>query len=106
MNSLRRHEGYLLIDHRASPGVSEDFIRSTRKAALTAPEGALAEAATFTCCHCQAVVVVNRKRTRPRGYCAKCDHLVCDNPICSKECMPFAKILDVAEKEARLIISV
>lgn len=78
--SLRRHEGYLLIDHRESPGLTDE---GTRVAQL--PPGAgrgMFEAPTYTCSHCQRVVVVNPLRTRAREWCAKCDRIICDQ--CSK----------------------
>jgi hypothetical protein len=66
MKSLRSHEGYLLIDHSQSPGTAE------------VPGGTIYESATYTCGHCQAIVVIEPKRTRARGFCLKCNHRVCD----------------------------
>lgn len=75
MHSKQSHEGYLLIDNTA------------------AGEGKI-EAATITCAHCQVTFLKNPMRTRARGYCAKCDAYVCDNPGCSAECRPFWKMVD------------
>ena len=76
MASLRSHEGYLLIDHRCSPGVSDELMKA---AGLWEGAGVgKQESATFTCAHCEAVVVLNPKRTRERGFCPKCTHYVCD----------------------------
>lgn len=75
MPSLQRQEGYLLIDNTA------------------AGEGKM-EAATLTCCHCQRIFLKNPDRVRARGYCAKCDSYVCDNPACNAQCSPFWKRLD------------
>jgi hypothetical protein len=75
--SKRSQEGSILIDHRASPGVAPEMSRYTNL-----PDGAgrgIFESPTFTCSHCQRVVVMNPARTRSRGYCRKCDHYVCDN---------------------------
>ena len=93
-SNKRKSEGYLLIDNRYSPGVSEELIRSTGKDAPIVAPGQTFESATVTCAHCNRIVILNPDRTRPRGYCAKCDHYVCDNPGCALECIPFAKILD------------
>lgn len=60
------HEGYIMIDHRASPGTKE------------VPEGTLLEAATMHCAHCGSVVIMNPGRTRDRANCAKCGKYVCD----------------------------
>ena len=92
----RRREGYLLIDNRYSPGVSAEFVHASGMDAPVVGAGATFESATMTCCHCNAVVVLNPLRTRPRGYCAKCDQYVCDNAGCGLECRPFAKLLDDA----------
>ena len=88
MSSLRRHEGYLLIDHRVSPGVP-----AGPDPALVGA-GRLFESATITCSHCQAVVILNPDRSRPRHYCAKCDHYVCDKPECVLVCDPMQARMD------------
>lgn len=77
MNWQRKKEGYLMIDHRASPGISEDFARAN-PGFRPVPEGRLFESATSTCSHCKRVIVLNPDRTRARGYCPKCNHYVCD----------------------------
>lgn len=103
MPSLRRKEGWLMIDHRASPGLPADFYQKIGLAQTLRPElgeGKLFEAPTLTCAHCQAMVVINPARTRARGYCPKCDSYVCDNPACHANCTPISKILDEAEKRA------
>ena len=105
MSSLRSHEGYLLIDNRFGPGVSAEFVRASGKPAPVVPEGAMYESATITCSHCHAVVILNPNRSRPRNYCAKCDHYVCDNPICLMECSPLNKVLDIMqEAQFKLIV--
>jgi hypothetical protein len=81
MSSLRSREGYLLVDNRC------------------AGDG-LFESATVTCAHCHAVVVLNPQRTRPRHYCASCDHYVCDTPACALECRNFNKHLDRVQDAA------
>lgn len=97
--SKRRQEGYLLIDNRFGPGVSEEFIRKSGRDAPVVGEGQMFEAPTITCAHCHTVLVVNPARTRERGYCRKCDHYICDN--CSLiahfnggKCVPMSKVLD------------
>jgi hypothetical protein len=76
MKSKRRHEGYLLVDHRNSPGLTElQAIAAGRP--VTSHVG-LFEARTYRCNHCQVVVIIETKRTRARGYCSKCNHYICD----------------------------
>lgn len=100
MPSGLRREGYLLIDNRDSPGVPDDLVRASGREFANAPAGKMFESATKTCCHCQTIVVLNPDRTRPRGYCRKCDNYVCDNPQCNLECVPAKKVLDVAQENA------
>lgn len=97
MRWLRRHEGYLLIDHRDSPGVVAD------KAHPLGPSQVI-ERAVYTCSHCQRQVVVNPLRTRSRGYCPKCDHVICD--FCEAErvasggvCTPFKALVEKTQEE-------
>jgi hypothetical protein len=97
MSSLRNHEGYMLIDHRNSPGVADEVM--TQGLIPGAGRG-IFESPTFTCSHCEAVVIMNPNRSRARGYCRKCDHYVCD--ACEAErvrtgiCYPFkSMVLDL-----------
>lgn len=92
------HTGYLLIDNRASPGVSEEFIRASGKNAPFAPEGTCFEADTYTCSHCHAVVIKNPQRQRERAICRKCMRVVCDT--CITECVPFNKVLEDLQNQA------
>jgi hypothetical protein len=80
-----KRESYLMIDNRCSGG-------------------GVMEAATFTCSHCQRVVVMNPDRTRERGYCRKCDHLICDECVQTMfetlTCVPIAKVFDELQEGA------
>lgn len=78
MQSLKRHEGYLLIDHRFSPGIPDDLARKAGYDPGFTGEGKMFEAATNTCAHCHGIVVLNPDRTRGRAYCSKCDKYICD----------------------------
>lgn len=100
MRSKLSLEGYLLIDHRASPGLPKDFLAKLGLSGPAVGEGASYESPTITCCHCGTVVILNPQRTRPRNHCRKCDKYVCDNPACSLDCKPFNQVLDEAEKLA------
>lgn len=89
-------EGYICIDHRNSPGVSSDLLL----AAGLPPEAGrgLYEGATYTCGHCQSIVMINSLRSREREVCRGCMHVICDP--CAKErartlqCVPFSKRVD------------
>jgi hypothetical protein len=102
--SLRSHEGYLLIDSRGTTGLTDAQVQN---AGL--PPGAgrgLFETATYTCSHCQFVVVMEPKRTRERAYCRGCDHLICDGCGAAKAagapCRTFTQLVDeILEKAER-----
>jgi len=92
---LTDHSGYLIIDHTNSPGIKESEIPDKlRLSTIVTPEGKVNERDVQFCSHCGTAVIINPLRTRPRSYCAKCDHYICDNPICNKTCSPLKKLLD------------
>lgn len=102
---MGQREGYLMIDHRASPGLPEDIARRTGLDPRYTGEGKLLEGATLTCSHCKTTVFKNPLRTRERAYCSKCDHYICD--LCAEEIrlpdyshFPFDKLVDVSRSLA------
>jgi len=78
MKSLRRHEGWLLLDHSASPGIPVDIARKIGLDPKLVAEGKKVELATLACKHCGGAWIKNPDRKRPRGYCRFCDHYICD----------------------------
>lgn len=70
--------GYLLVDHRASPGLTEDQAKKFNYDPKLVSEGKLFEADTRTCAHCGTVVILKMDRTRPRGHCLTCNNYICD----------------------------
>jgi hypothetical protein len=108
MTSQRDKEGYLRIDHRDSPGFTEEeAIAAGRSCLIGQPR--LFEAPTFTCSHCTRVVIMNPQRERSRAYCPKCDHLICD--WCEAErvrtgvCRPFNQVIDEHLRKASVLIT-
>ena len=94
-DGLPRGLGYVELDHRATgaellpPGTPTHF-----------------EADTYTCSHCNAVVVLNPLRVRERYKCSGCSHHICDNcaakVIAGKGCRTMAQIVDeIKEADAR-----
>jgi hypothetical protein len=76
---MAKQQGYLLVDHRASPGLPEDIALAAGYDPKWCGEGKVYEADTLTCSHCKGVIVKNPLRTRDRHYCAKCSgHYICD----------------------------
>lgn len=103
-HSLKDGSGYLIIDHTSSPGIREDEIPNELKGKVIAtPEGTISERDVQFCTHCQRSIILNPLRERPRGYCPKCDHYICDSCYAiygkSFECVPFKKLLDLVESE-------
>ena len=79
MRSKQIHEGYVMIDHRASPGLSKEEAIALGYEPQHVAEGQLFEAKTNHCNHCGTVVIINPLRTRERSYCSSCDKYICDN---------------------------
>lgn len=75
---MAKQQGYVFIDHRASPGLTESEARVMGYDPKAVCEGGVMEADTLTCAHCKTVVIPNPMRVRERGHCAKCMHYVCD----------------------------
>jgi hypothetical protein len=86
----RRQQGYLLVDHTASPGLTEEQARFAGYDPTHCREGKKYETHTLRCAHCATGVVPNPFRLRERHYCAKCGDppkYICD--ICAfKASMP------------------
>lgn len=76
--SQKSKEGWLFIDHRASPGLPEHVARLAGYDPKLCREGKVFEASTITCSHCGTAWNINPLRTRSREFCRKCDHYICD----------------------------
>lgn len=64
------------------------------------------EADTYTCSHCQRVVILNPDRKRERYRCNGCDHHICDDCAAKKavdgRCFTWEqKIDEMRERDAR-----
>ena len=95
--------GYLVIDHRNSPGMPAGVVRAAGIAAPIVVAGQLFESETITCAHCNkpfALRIPNGPGQVDIGYCRKCDRYLCDAPACNAECTPYIKILDVLQERA------
>lgn len=66
--------------------------------------GQLSEIPTFTCTHCETVVIMNPERTRERYRCRGCNHLLCDNCASVRaaggKCVTFRQIADEYQEAA------
>lgn len=87
---LNHLEGYLLIDHRASPGIPGLPV--------------LFESGIYICGHCQGTVLKHPLRERAREVCKKCSTVICDGcaqrMAATMECLPMQKIIDQALERA------
>jgi hypothetical protein len=93
--SLGRDGGYLLVDHTNSPGIPDDLARKwAAQGVVVKPGSTKLEAASYTCAHCQFIVIKNKNRTRPREVCRKCMAVVCDRASCVLECQPFEMLVE------------
>jgi hypothetical protein len=105
---MMREGGYLMVDHRASPGLPEEVARRAGYDPKFCQEGKLFEASTMTCSHCKCAVVKNPFRTRDRAVCMKCGgHYICDG--CAFAAThpdyvhtPFDKVIDETLRAAAL----
>lgn len=93
MTSLSRQGGYLIIDSSNSPGIPPKLAAewSARGIAVAGP-GQTVEMDSWTCNHCNAVVLKNPARQRPREVCRQCMRVVCDR--CVGVCQPFDMIAE------------
>ena len=101
--SLADGSGLLTIDHRDSPGVTPADLAAL-PGAIAVAGGALLERDVQQCSHCQRGIVLHPNRVRPRGYCPKCDHYVCDGceaiRVQTGNCVPFRARLEQAAEVA------
>ena len=97
---MSQRENYLMIDHRASPGMTEQEARAAGLPSTLAGEGKLLEAAVLVCAHCAQHAIKNPLRTRERAVCHKCSsQYICD--VCEWKSrqpgylhIPFVKVID------------
>ena len=54
---------------------------------------------TIQCGHCSTTVILNPDRTRPRAWCAKADHYICDTCnvalVATGICLPLEMRIDM-----------
>lgn len=105
IHTKRSQEGYLIIDHTASPGTgnlaaSRDV--SAKKVPIV-PEGTRLEASIITCAHCQCGVILNPQRSHEREWCWGCNHYLCDNCGLVRKvdgmCRSFRVLLDKLQEK-------
>lgn len=68
---------------------------------ITDPERPTVERDTYTCCHCNRIVVVRPGSGTKRGWCFRCDAAHCGGFRCWT-CVPFERRMEAMENRARL----
>ncbi len=100
MKTLTSGGGYLIIDHKESPGLTpEDVAKSPGAIAVGA--GQFFETDTKICSHCsrQVIIEIRTKGAQP-AVCPKCHAFICKR--CDKlrmkthECIPMLKRIEEA----------
>jgi len=76
--SKKSHDGEVMVDHRASPGIPAHLAAKFGYHPSQVAEGVVLEAATLGCPHCGSHVVLNPLRTRERAHCYQCNMYICD----------------------------
>ena len=105
MRHVLRDHGYLFIDHRASPGISEEFARQAGYDPAFCREGKVMDTKTLRCAHCSVHVVPNPQRpNNDRATCPKCDHhYICD--FCAFQMTQPDYVHTPYEKKVDLVLS-
>ena len=110
LKTKKSHEGYMLIDHRFSPGLPEGTcIPGLPDSYITAKPGQALEMAIIVCRHCQTEIIKNPERSRPRGYCTSCDHYICDaceGARIMTGCTSIEKVFDEMLEERALNLNI
>lgn len=82
MASLKRHFGWLMIDHSASPGIPRDIAMKLGLPPDLVAEGKRLETDTISCSHCgghvaRLYITCTRASAPSPEYCKRCDHYIC-----------------------------
>ena len=95
MFSKRSQEGYVLIDHRNSPGISHEFVRANNLDVPAVGAGQVFESAISVCHACGGDIILNPNRSRPREWCMEHDAYMCDRCALTRRltgsCVPLQK---------------
>jgi hypothetical protein len=78
MRTKRSDEAVILIDHRNSPGISQEFVQRNRLDVPAVGAGQVFESAITVCHSCGGDVILNPNRSRDREWCMVHDAYLCD----------------------------
>jgi hypothetical protein len=74
----RKDEGWLMIDHRESPGVTDNEMIGFNPDFWPGAGKGLTECPICICGHCQRTMIIKPDRTREFPYCRSCDDDICE----------------------------
>ena len=98
MRTKRSNEAYVLIDHRYSPGISQEFVAANKLDVPAVGAGQVFESAIAVCHACGADIILNPNRTRQREWCMEHDAYLCDRCALRRKltgtCVPLRKKLE------------
>jgi hypothetical protein len=99
MFSRRELEGYVMVDHRESPGFTPQEAAQAGFRNLPVGKGTKFQGITYRCSHCEAQIVLEIKnRDKSPGHCSKCDRNLCKRCALvwklTGVCRPFNQIID------------
>jgi hypothetical protein len=97
LRTKRSNEAYLLIDHRNSPGISQEFVAKNHLDVPAVGAGQVFESAITVCHACGGDIILNPNRTREREWCMEHDAYLCDGCALRRKlagtCVPLQKKL-------------
>ena len=105
-----QNTGYLQIDHRESPGLTNTEIRNFGSH-LPPDMGRMNfETAVVKCWHCQTMIMLNPLRERHRHFCHGCDRYICNQCYAAYKatgvCKPFTKVIEEILEAAERALSI
>ena len=102
MTSKRDHAGWLMLDHRDSPGFSEAEMRKANPRLKPTAGKGLYETNVVHCRHCQKGLIVHPLLMADLPYCHLCDAYICESckvtMAASGQHMPFDKLADLIQE--------
>ena len=107
MRTKRSNEAYVLIDHRNSPGISQEFVQANKLDVPAVGSGQVFESSIAVCHCCGSDIILNPNRSREREWCSQHDAYMCDRCALTRKltgsCVPLQKkLFDVFNRLMRL----
>lgn len=99
--NISNGRGELYIDNRMSP-IALPLSRDGEEWNVI-KVGEKFERMTYSCAHCQRVVVKHPERTRPREWCPRCNGYLCEQPCnAQQECLDIRRLVEIQQANPNL----